>query len=72
MGEGRMSCLSVSELPLSGQIAIELAWNHRLMVLVRDVLTTLDAPAESPAGFPLGQSYTAGASISLPSTGQCT
>jgi hypothetical protein len=62
-----MSCLMISELPLSEQIALELLWSDKLLDKARAVLTTLYAPAE-PAGFhPLGQPHPAGASISLPS-----
>lgn len=62
-----MSCLMLSELSLSEQIALELLWSEKLLAKARAVLDSLDAPT-SPAGFPLGQSYPAGASIPLPST----
>jgi len=60
-----MSCLMLSELPLSEQIALELLWSDKLLAKARAVLNTLDAPA-TPSGFPLGQPYPAGASIPLP------
>jgi hypothetical protein len=61
-----MSCLMLSELPLSEQIALELLWSDKLLAKARAVLTSLDAPAD-PAGFiPLGQPCPAGASIPLP------
>jgi hypothetical protein len=63
-----MSCLMLSELPLSEQIAIELLWSDKLLAKASAVLTTLDAPVD-PAGFiPLGQPYPAGASIPFPVT----
>lgn len=63
-----MSCLMLSELSLSEQIALELLWSDKLLAKARAVLDPLDAPAV-PAGFiPLGQPYPAGASIPLPST----
>ena len=62
-----MRCLMLSELSLSEQIALELLWSDKLLAKARALLDPLDAPA-APAGFPLGQSYQAGASIPLPST----
>jgi len=65
-----MSCLMLSELSLSEQIALELLWSDKLLAKARAVLNTLDAPVD-PAGFiPLGQPYPAGASIPLPATEQ--
>lgn len=69
-----MSCLMLSELSLSEQIALELLWSDKLLAKARAVLDSLDAPDETPAGFPLGRSYPAGAPIPLPATEQtaCT
>jgi hypothetical protein len=64
-----MSCLMLSELSLSEQIALELLWSDKLLAKARAVLDSLDAPA-NPSGFPLGQPYPAGASIPLPATEQ--
>jgi hypothetical protein len=64
-----MSCLMLSELPLSDQNAIELTWAAKLEARALALITALDAPT-APAGLPLDQSYLAGASILLPVTEQ--
>lgn len=64
-----MSCLMLSELSLSDQIAIELTWAAKLEARAFALITALDAPA-APAGLPLDQSYLAGASTLLPVTEQ--
>jgi hypothetical protein len=64
-----MSCLTVSDLPLSEQAALELSWAEKLIVLCRDVLLVLDSPvkkAASPGSLPLD----AGESDSLPVTAE--
>lgn len=63
-----MSCLMVSELSLSEQAALELAWGDKLMAKARALLTTLDAPVANAGLTPLGQPFTAGASKTLPVT----
>jgi hypothetical protein len=44
-----MSCLAVSDLPLSEHIALELGWAEKLTVLCRDVLLVLDSPVKKAA-----------------------
>lgn len=61
-----MSCLMLSELPLSEQIALELAWAAKLEAKARAVLAALDAPAVTAGFHPLDRSYPAGASNPLP------
>lgn len=46
-----MSCLMLSELPLSEQAAIELTWAAKLNVLARDVFTVLDSPVQKAASL---------------------
>ena len=60
-----MSCLMLSELPLSEQVAIQLAQAARLGAVAGDVLTLLDSPvkkATSLVSIPLD----AGESDSIP------
>lgn len=66
-----MSCLMLAELPLSDQVAIELAWAAKLDAVFRDVFTVLDPPAQkatSLAPLPLG----AGGSDSILHAEPCT
>ncbi|MGC1550744.1 MAG: hypothetical protein WA777_19655 [Rhodanobacter sp.] len=46
-----MSCLMLSELPLSEQIAIELTHAANLQVLAVDVFTVLDLPVKKAASL---------------------
>lgn len=63
-----MSCLALSELPLSEQIAIELTHAENLRALAVDVFTVLDLSVKKAASPGSSLPMDAGRSDSFPST----
>lgn len=59
-----MSCLMVTELSLSEQIELELAWAAKLEAQFLELFATLDSPAKAP--HPLTAPASPGAGESNP------
>jgi hypothetical protein len=62
-----MTSLMICDLPLSEQIALELAWAEKLAVLFRDVFQVLDSPVkDAVTPWTASTSPDAGESDSIP------